>query len=219
MGKYSFIHMASWTGHQSGSGPNTPQRGFGHFRSISSFSGVSPRTKPPGLVKSPSSSQLSIMTAPEESPSTLEVHTPPPKRMPSKQSLMEDQEFSTHLGPRSRAMSHVDGTSPEAPNHHPDLDDEVATLSTKLVNALNHQTNLDDTLSSTRQELESSQDRIRELEEQVARQHEMLAGDVWVKRKNVEIEKKELLNKVVEEKRVRGEMEKEKKKIEQELEN
>ncbi|KAK8099333.1 GDP/GTP exchange factor Sec2p [Apiospora kogelbergensis] len=160
------------------------------------------------------------MTAPEESPQTFEVHSPPPKRMPSKQSLMtEDQEFSTHLGPRSRAMSRVDGSGPEATTHHPDLDDEVATLSTKLVNALNHQTNLDDTLSSTRQELESSQDRIRELEEQVARQHEMLAGDVWVKRKNVEIEKKELLNRVVEEKRVRGEMEKEKKKIEQELEN
>ncbi|KAK8005190.1 GDP/GTP exchange factor Sec2p [Apiospora arundinis] len=215
-----FIHMASWTGHQNSSGPSTPQRGFGHFRSLSSFSGVAPRTKSPALVKSPSSSQLSSMTAPEELPhSTLEVQTPPPKRMPSKQSLMEDQEFSTHLGPRSRAMSRVDGSISEAPTHHPDLDDEVATLSTKLVNALNHQTNLDDTLSSTRQELESSNDRIRELEEQCARQQEMLAGDVWVKRKSVEIEKKELLNKIVEEKRVRGEMEKEKKKIEQELEN
>lgn len=132
---------------------------------------------------------------------------------------MEDQEFSTHLGPRSRATSRANGSISESPDHHPDLDDEVATLSTKLVNALNHQTNLDDTLSSTRQELESSQDRIRELEETVARQTEMLAGDVWVKRKAVESEKKELLSKIVDEKRVRGEMEKEKKKIEQELEN
>ncbi|KAK8070887.1 hypothetical protein PG997_011090 [Apiospora hydei] len=220
MGKFSFIHMASWTGHQASSGPNTPPRGFGHFRSLSTFSGVSPRSQSPAHVRSPSSSQLSSMTASGDlQQPTLEVHTPPPKRMPSKQSLMEDQEFSTHLGPRSRATSRADGSTPDPTAHHPDLDDEVATLSTKLVNALNHQTNLDDTLSSTRQELEDSKDRIRELEEQVARQTEMLAGDVWVKRKNVEADKKELLSKIVEEKRVRGEMEKEKKKIEQELEN
>ncbi|KAK8073838.1 hypothetical protein PG994_004737 [Apiospora phragmitis] len=221
MGKFSFIHMASWTGHQAGSGPNTPPRGYGHFRSLSTFSGVSPRSKSPPHVRSPSSSHLSSMTATGELPQpTVEVHTPtPPKRMPSKQSLMDDQEFSTHLGPRSRAMSRADGSSPDPTTHHPDLDDEVATLSTKLVNALNHQTSLDDTLSSTRQELESSKDRIRELEDQVARQQEMLAGDVWVKRKNVEADKKDMLSKIVEEKRVRGEMEKEKKKIEQELEN
>ncbi|KAK7946545.1 uncharacterized protein PG986_010866 [Apiospora aurea] len=190
MGKFSFIHMASWTGHQASSGPNTPPRGFGHFRSLSTFSGVSPRSQSPAHVRSPSSSQLSSMASSGDlQQPTLEVHTPPPKRMPSKQSLMEDQEFSTHLGPRSRATSRVDGSTPDPTAHHPDLDDEVATLSTKLVNALNHQTNLDDTLSSTRQELEDSKDRIQ------------------------------LLSKIVEEKRVRGEMEKEKKKIEQELEN
>ncbi|KAK8102852.1 hypothetical protein PG984_015998 [Apiospora sp. TS-2023a] len=225
MGKFSFIHMASWTGHQEGSGPNTPPRGFGHFRSLSTFSGVSPRSRSPAHFRSPSSSHLTTMPPTGElSQPTFEIPSQP-RRMPSKQSLMskhslmEDQEFSTHLGPRSRATSRADGSIAESPDHHPDLDDEVATLSTKLVNALNHQTNLDDTLSSTRQELESSQDRIRELEETVARQTEMLAGDVWVKRKAVEAEKKELLSKIVEEKRVRGETEKEKKKIEQELEN
>ncbi|KAF2861505.1 hypothetical protein K470DRAFT_200930, partial [Piedraia hortae CBS 480.64] len=38
-----------------------------------------------------------------------------------------------------------------------DLSAEVATLSTKLVNAINHQTNLDDSLQSTRLELEKTQ--------------------------------------------------------------
>ncbi|KAI0113846.1 hypothetical protein F4776DRAFT_656729 [Hypoxylon sp. NC0597] len=103
-------------------------------------------------------------------------------------------------------------------NIHPDLDQEVAALSTKLINAINHQTNLDDTLSATRHDLEASRERIRELEEIVARQQETLSGDVWVKRKSVEAERSKLLARIVEEKRLRAEVEKDKRKIEQELE-
>ena len=47
----------------------------------------------------------------------------------------------------------------------------------------------------------------------------MLAGDVWVRRKTVELEKTQLLARVAEEKRGRLEVEQQKKKIEQELEN
>jgi hypothetical protein len=103
--------------------------------------------------------------------------------------------------------------------HHPDLNDEVATLSTKLINAINHQTALDDNLSATRLELEKSQDRIRQLEAVVEEQREMLAGDVWVRRKSVEEEKAKLVALAAEEKRARLDMEQQKKKIEQELEN
>ncbi|OTA83307.1 hypothetical protein M434DRAFT_84006 [Hypoxylon sp. CO27-5] len=103
-------------------------------------------------------------------------------------------------------------------NLHPDLDQEVAALSTKLINAINHQTNLDDTLSATRHDLEASRERIRELEELVARQQETLSGDVWIKRKSAEAEKSKLLARIVEEKRLRAEVEKDKRKIEQELE-
>ncbi|KAI1379169.1 hypothetical protein F4677DRAFT_360717 [Hypoxylon crocopeplum] len=161
-------------------------------------------------VKSQSSSNVAEMMVPTN-PSSLS--SPQPKRMPSQNSLMEDQDHSTIPDPRMRAMS------PAASNdHHPDLDQEVAALSTKLINAINHQTSLDDTLSATRHDLEASRERVRELEALVARQQETLSGDVWVKRKSVEIEKSKLLARIVEEKRLRTEVEKDKKKIEQELE-
>ncbi|KAI2620543.1 hypothetical protein GGR54DRAFT_104201 [Hypoxylon sp. NC1633] len=161
-------------------------------------------------VKSQSSSNAAEMMSPTKSSS---LSSPQPKRMPSQNSLMEDQDHSTIPDPRTRVMSPA-----ASDNHHPDLDEEVAALSTKLINAINHQTSLDDTLSATRHDLEASRDRVRELEALVARQQETLSGDVWVKRKSVEIEKSKLLARVVEEKRLRTEVEKDKRKIEQELE-
>jgi len=103
--------------------------------------------------------------------------------------------------------------------YHPDLNDEVATLSTKLIDAINNQTNLDDTLSRTRMELDESRNRVGQLEAQNAEQREMLSGDVWVRRKTVEAEKTSLLSRVAEEKRRRLEVEAQKRKMEQELEN
>ncbi|KAK3943912.1 hypothetical protein QBC46DRAFT_13446 [Diplogelasinospora grovesii] len=143
--------------------------------------------------------------------------TPQPKRLFSAQSL-DENDLSTLPDPRSRVMSPANAAELSSP-HHPDLDREVATLSTKLINAINHQTTLDDNLSATRVELEKAREKIRELEEQVEEQREMLAGDVWVKRKTVEIEKTKLLGRVAEEKKARQEVEQQKKKIEQELEN
>lgn len=161
--------------------------------------------------KSHSSSNIAAeMMVPPTNVNSLSV--PEPRRMASQSSLMEDQDHSTIPDPRMRAASIASS------NLHPDLDQEVAALSTKLINAINHQTSLDDTLSATRQDLEASRERIKELEATVARQHEMLSGDVWVKRKNVESEKSKLLARIVEEKRLRAEVEKDKKKIEQELE-
>jgi len=116
-------------------------------------------------------------------------------------------------------MSPASGEAMASPAHHPDLDREVATLSTKLINAINHQTTLDDNLSATRMELDNARERIRQLERQVEEQREMLAGDVWVKRKSVEMEKTKLLGKVADEKKARQDVEQQKKKIEQELEN
>ncbi|KAI1343359.1 hypothetical protein F5Y15DRAFT_231909 [Xylariaceae sp. FL0016] len=176
-----------------------------------SQSATSARSRSPA--KSHSSSNITEIMSPSE-PSTLE--TPAPKRMPSSQSLMEDADHSTIPDPRMRAMSPANG--PATPVHHPDLDQEVATLSTKLINAINHQTTLDDTLSATRQELEASREKVAELEGLVARQQETLSGDVWIKRKSAEGEKNKLLSRIVEEKRLRAEVEKDKKKIEQELE-
>ncbi|KAI1651019.1 uncharacterized protein F4817DRAFT_216379 [Daldinia loculata] len=204
----SFIHVAAWSQHRSPS-PG-PQRTFGHLRSLSSMSpSAISRSRSPA--KSHSSSNIATeMMVPPTNVNSLSV--PEPRRMASQSSLMEDQDHSTIPDPRTRAASIASS------NLHPDLDQEVAALSTKLINAINHQTSLDDTLSATRQDLEASRERIKELEATVARQHEMLSGDVWVKRKNVESEKSKLLARIVEEKRLRAEVEKDKKKIEQELE-
>lgn len=116
-------------------------------------------------------------------------------------------------------MSPVDRDTLPSPNHHPDLNDEVATLSTKLINAINHQTTLDDTLSAARMELEEAKSTIKSLEARLEEQRVMLSGDVWVRRKTVESEKAKLLSRVAEEKKARGEVEQQKKKIELELEN
>ena len=115
-------------------------------------------------------------------------------------------------------MSPANGETPASPRQS-ELDDEVTTLSTKLINAINHQTTLDDNLSAARMELDKSQDRIRQLETQVEEQREMLAGHVWVKRTTMEAEKAKLALRVAEEKRARLDMEQQKRKIEQELEN
>lgn len=111
-------------------------------------------------------------------------------------------------------------------SQHPGLSDEVATLSTKLINAINHQTALDDSLSATRHDLETSHGRIRELEAQIASQREMMAGDVWIRKTTLEserkvwqTEKKVIQQKLSEESTGRIETEREKRKIEQELEN
>ena len=105
------------------------------------------------------------------------------------------------------------------PGHQPDLQEEVTTLSTKLIHAINHQTHLDDTLSATRHELDNAYQRIQELETQNASQREILSGDVWVRKSTIEPEKSFLNSKIAEEKAKRAETEGAKKKIEQELEN
>ncbi|KAI1437021.1 hypothetical protein GGR50DRAFT_686166 [Xylaria sp. CBS 124048] len=164
-------------------------------------------------IKSRSSSNAIEMIIPN---GTSALGAPHPRRMASSQSLMEDTDHSTLPDPRVRAASPAIG--PGSPLPHPDLDQEVAALSTKLINAINHQTTLDDTLSATRQELDTSNERVIELEALVRKQEEILSGDNWVPRKTMEIETNRLVARAAEERTKRMEIEKEKKKIEQELE-
>jgi Rab guanine nucleotide exchange factor SEC2 len=203
----SFIHVAAWTHHQSPS--PKPQPSFGSLRtltnSISNSDGPHSPKKAPSIM-----SQASDMCTSKDAFSLEVPHHI--RRMSSQQTLMEEEEFSTSPDPRRG------GGSP-TPARHPGLDDEVAALSTKLINAINHQTSLDDILAATRLELDRSKERVRELEETNAAQREKLAGDVWVRRSAAEAEKNKLLARIIEEKRQRSEVEKEKRKIEQELEN
>lgn len=142
---------------------------------------------------------------------TMAPGLPPPRS----RSVTDD--LSTLPDPRNPlAISGVSRSSSNSP--HPDLDSEVATLSNKLINAINHQTNLDDTLSETRLELDSSRERVRQLESEARGHAAMMASGVLVHKKDVEDNTMKLLANLADERRQRGVVEKDKKGIEQEIE-
>jgi len=126
--------------------------------------------------------------------------------------------MSTLPDPRSRTMSPANDNSPSTLLQHPDLSNEVATLSNKLINAINHQTNLDDTLSATRHELEASRERCRQLEEQNQEHVDLVTRGVLVQKSKTEAEMNKLKQDLAEETKQRREIEKAKKDIELELE-
>jgi len=102
---------------------------------------------------------------------------------------------------------------------HPDLNSEVAALSNKLISAINHQTNLDDTLTATRQELEATRDRVRQLEAENREHVNLVATGALMRKAEVEEQASRLVAKLAEERKRRTVVEKDKKGIEQELEN
>jgi hypothetical protein len=95
---------------------------------------------------------------------------------------------------------------------------EVAALSNKLINLINHQTGLDDSLSQTKYELQLSEARVKQLEAGAKEHADMLAQGLLVDKKHVETETQQLMEKLKEESRQRGKAEKDKRNIEQELE-
>lgn len=102
--------------------------------------------------------------------------------------------------------------------HHPELSNEVAALSNKLIHAINHQTDLDDTLNATRHELEATLDRMRQLESVVKDHRSLVANGILVRQSDVEAEFLRLRTTLADERRLRVQVENEKKGIEQELE-
>lgn len=210
----SFMTVASaWSQHHHSPSPSPAAgRRISHNRSRSNS--TAPTEKSLSATVKPRSNTHVNGSMTEFSP----MATPPQKRVFA--GLAEsDFDMTTLPDPRSRSMtpSNMDGTA--TPQQHPDLNNEVATLSSKLIHAINHQTTLDDNLSQTRAELEQAREQIRSTEAKLAQQQEMLVGDIWIRRKSVEAEKTNLLSRVAEEKRLRLEAEQEKKRIEQELEN
>lgn len=131
----------------------------------------------------------------------------------------EDGNMTTLPDPRSRTMSPANESGPASPSLHPDLNSEVAALSNKLINAINHQTTLDDTLAATRHELELSKERVRQLEQENKEHADLLASGVMIKKSVADAELAKLTASLIEERRQRAELDKEKKHIEQELEN
>lgn len=130
---------------------------------------------------------------------------------------LPDSGFSTLKDPR---LGGTPDTSEESssPSHHPDLSNEVAALSVKLVQAINNQTTLDDNLVATRQELEQAQTRIRTLESENEKYRRDIDQEVMIKKADVDYEILRLKAALADEKAQRALVEKEKKGIEQELE-
>lgn len=131
----------------------------------------------------------------------------------------QDPDSLTTLPDPRRAQSRPDiSRSNSAALHHPDLSSEVAALSNKLINAINHQTNLDDTLSATRHELAASQERVRQLEAALKEHRDLVINGVLVRRTEIEDKTVKLMANLADEKKQRGVVEKDKRGIEQELE-
>ncbi|KAL1959593.1 hypothetical protein VTO42DRAFT_1628 [Malbranchea cinnamomea] len=129
--------------------------------------------------------------------------------------LEETSLLNTLKDPRTVSTSDLSRVS----SRHPDLSNEVAALSDKLIQAINNQTILDDTLAATRQELDASRARISMLEQAARLHEEELSHGKLVRRGDVEVEKSLLREALEDERSKRIAAEKEKKNIEQELES
>lgn len=128
-----------------------------------------------------------------------------------------ENSLSTLRDPRTTSAvdSSLCGNGP----HHPELSDEVATLSDKLIKAINNQTILDDTLTATRQELEHSRSTNLQLELVAKQYEEDFANGVYVRRADSDAECERLQKLIEKESADRFAIESEKQEIEQELEN
>lgn len=137
--------------------------------------------------------------------------------LPAPQSQTEET-LSTLPDPRipltSPELSRNNSTSP----HHPALSNEVAALSNKLIHAINHQTDLEDSLNATRHQLESAQERVRQLEPLVQEHKSLVANGILVRQTDVEAEVLRLKTSLADERRQRVKVENDKMGIEQELE-
>lgn len=130
---------------------------------------------------------------------------------------MHQDTLNTLRNPRSPTDEFPSPNGSSSP--HPDLNIEVATLSNKLISAINHQTHLDDALAATLQELESTNERNRTLEAENAEQARLVATGALVAKAEVELQASKLVAKLADERKRRTAVERDKIGIEQELEN
>ncbi|KAL5604393.1 uncharacterized protein BROUX77_004579 [Berkeleyomyces rouxiae] len=226
----SFMNMAAWTSHPAASGesdsPSRTPRSFAHLRSFSQSLSLSVT----GATQSqstttPASTRLDMRKASDVyDPDDESAHPPPSPPSPSDSVTApltpvdsEEADLSTLPDPRVKLSSVPEEEDRQAAATTA-LENEVTTLSNKLISAINHQTILDNTLSETREELSRAKDSVHRLEGVVTKQREMLSGDVWIRKKAYEAEKCDLIAKIGEEKKLRLDVENEKKAMERELE-
>jgi hypothetical protein len=101
---------------------------------------------------------------------------------------------------------------------HPDMSQEVATLSTKLINAINNQTALDDALQQTRHELDVAREELARLEHKVKEHEQLVASGLLVDSAVYSKMEQQLMTELQEEKKRRVEAEKARRKVDGEVE-
>ena len=109
--------------------------------------------------------------------------------------------------------------SPSTGDQHPDLSNEVAALSAKLITAINNQTNLDDALQETRHELDEARAYISQLEGERKQHQEALSSGILVRKVDTAREEERLQREMLDERKKRNSAERQKKGMESELEN
>jgi hypothetical protein len=189
-----FVHVAPWVHAGANAGTVTPSRLQSQMRTLSP-----PANKT--VTKSISSPQLKKFAHPMPHRSDSDVLNTIP-----------DPRASTPQPTMTRNNS-TDSTM------HPDLSQEVATLSTKLIDAINHQTKLDDSLQQTRHELETARTRLAQLELQVKVHQQKVAQGLLVEKEVYDKMEKQMSSDLHEERRRRIDAEKAKKRTDNEVES
>ncbi|KAJ4384333.1 rab guanine nucleotide exchange factor S2 [Didymella sp. IMI 355093] len=101
---------------------------------------------------------------------------------------------------------------------HPDFSQEVSTLSTKLINAINHSTMLDDSLQQTRHELEAAKKRLEQLEVQVKVHEQKITKGLLVEKVVYDKMERQMSTELQEERKRRAEAERLKRNTDSEVE-
>ncbi|KAI9796705.1 MAG: rab guanine nucleotide exchange factor S2 [Piccolia ochrophora] len=139
---------------------------------------------------------------------------------PGRFGVHPDSEFvGTLPDPRSRSSTpSTNGNEFTSPSHHPELNNEVAALSNKLISAINHQTNLDDSLNAARHDLDAALRYIRRLEAEAREHSELLNNGHLIAKADIEDELRQLKESSAIERNQSAQSEMDKKRMEQELE-
>lgn len=128
-----------------------------------------------------------------------------------------EESLSTIPDPRNPNSSELSRTG-SGSSRHPDLSDEVAKLSDKLINAINHQTSLEDIIAQTQHELETSRARIQKLETEAKQHEDKLSSGLLIPKADADNQMAQLVADLANERKQKATILQEKRGIETELE-
>lgn len=165
-------------------------------------------------------SRLKTLSPPTNKTVTKSVSSPQLKKFGQPLLLRSDTDvLNTIPDPRSSTpQPTITRNNSTDSSMHPDLSQEVATLSTKLIDAINHQTRLDDSLQQTRHELETARTRLAQLELQVKVHEQKVAQGLLMDKEVYDKMEKQMSSELSDERRRRIEAEKAKRKTDNEVE-